>query len=62
MLDIAESIFIKMSDLMNAKGRSVRGIFSKLAVPELFPDRTVLEILSPKSFLEGMKEAGIENL
>ena len=62
MLDIAEAIFIKMADLMIEKGRSVRGIFTKYAVPEIFPDRTVLELLSPPGFLEGMKETGVEEL
>ena len=62
MLDIAEAIFIKMSDLMLKKGRSVRGIFTKYSVPELFPDRTVLELLSPAGFLEGIKDTGIAEL
>ena len=62
MLDIAEAIFIKMSDLMLKKSRSVRGIFTKYSVPELFPDRTVLELLSPAGFLEGIKDTGIAEL
>ena len=48
MLDVAEAIFIKLADLMTEKGRSVRGIFTKYAEPEIFPDRTVLELLSPR--------------
>ena len=62
MLDVAEAIFIKLADLMTEKGRSVRGIFTKYAEPEIFPDRTVLELLSPRGFLQGIKEAGIEDL
>ena len=62
MLDIAEAIFMKMADLMHEKSRSVRGIFTKYSVPEVFPDRTVLELLSPGGFIEGIKETGIEEL
>ena len=62
MLDVAEAIFLKMADLMTEKGRTVRGIFTKYSIPEIFPDRTILELLSPSSFLEGLKETGIEDL
>ena len=62
MLDIAEAIFIKMSDLMLKKGRTVRGIFTKDSVPEIFPDRTILELLSPAAFLEGIKDTGLGEL
>ena len=62
MLDVSEAIFMKMADLMHEKGRSVRGIFTKFSVPEVFPDRTVLDLLSPGGFIEGIKEAGIDDL
>ena len=62
MLDVAESIFMKLSECMNAKGRSVRGIFTKYAEPEMFPDRTVIELLSPLALLEGIKELGMKEL
>lgn len=62
MLDVAEAIFIKMADLLSEKGRTVRGIFTKYAIPEVFPDRSVLELLSPKGFLSGIKETGIDDL
>ena len=62
MLDISEAIFMKMADLMMEKGRTVRGIFTKYSTPEIFPDRTILELLSPAGFLEGMKETGIDEL
>lgn len=62
MLDVAESIFVKLADLLAEKGRSVRGVFTKFAEPEMFPDRTVLELLSPRAFLQGIKEVGIEDL
>ena len=47
---------------MIEKERSVRGIFTKFSTPEIFPDRTILELLSPPGFVEGIKEAGIEEL
>ena len=62
MLDIAESCFIRMAELMLQRGRTVRGIFTKYSVPEIFPDRTVLELLNPITFLEGVREAGLEDL
>ena len=62
MLDIAEAIFIKMADLMIEKGRSVRGVFTKYSTPEIFPDHTMLELLTPAGFLEGIKETGVEDL
>ena len=62
MLDIAESCFIKMAELLLEKGKSIRAVFGKYSVPEIFPDRTVLELLSPLSFLEGVKELGLDDL
>ena len=53
---------MKMADLMQEKGRSVRGIFTKYSEPEVFPDRTVLDLLSPGGFIEGIKETGIDDL
>ena len=51
MLDIAEGCFVKIAELLIVSGKTVRSIFTKFAVPEIFPDRTVLELLSPLSFL-----------
>ena len=62
MLDVSEAIFMKMADLMQEKGRSVRGIFTKYSEPEVFPDRTVLDLLSPGGFIEGIRETGIDDL
>jgi hypothetical protein len=62
MLDIAEGCFVKIAELLIVSGKTVRSIFTKFAVPEIFPDRTVLELLSPLSFLEGIKELGLDDL
>lgn len=44
------------------KNKSARVIFTKYSIPEQFPDGTVLELMSPIAFLEGVKEAGMEDL
>lgn len=63
MLDVAEHCFIRMAESLIEKGRTARMIFTKYSIPEQFPDGTVLELLSPIGFLEGVKEAaGIEDL
>ena len=62
MLDVAEAIFVKLADLLIEKGRTTRSVFTKFAEPEMFPDRSILELLSPRAFLQGIKEVGIEDL
>jgi hypothetical protein len=62
MLDVAEGCFIRLSELLMDAGRTVRGIFTKFSQPEIFPDNTVLELLSPMSFLAGVRESGFMDL
>lgn len=62
MLDIAEHCFIKLAEFMLERNRSVRGIFTKFSIPEQFPDGTILELMSPIAFLEGIKEIGMDDL
>lgn len=62
MLDIAEAIFMKMADLLNLRKTSTRAIFSKFCSPEIMPDRSVIELMSPVEFLEGVHEVGIDDL
>lgn len=62
MLDVAEGCFIRLSELLMDAGRTVRGIFTKFSQPEIFPDNTVLELLSPMAFLAGVREAGFLDL
>lgn len=63
MLDVAEHCFVRMAESLTERGRTARSIFLKYSIPEQFPDGTVLELLSPIGFLEGVKEAaGIEDL
>jgi hypothetical protein len=62
MLDIAEHCFIRIAELLLESNRNVRSIFSKYAIPEQFPDGTILELISPIAFLEGVKESGLEGL
>lgn len=55
MLDVAESCFIRMAQLMLQKQLTIRQVFAPLAIPEQFPDGTVIELLTPIGFLEGVK-------
>jgi hypothetical protein len=62
MLDVAEGCFIRLAELLLDQGRTIRGIFTKFSQPEIFPDNTVLELLSPMSFLAGVRESGFHDL
>ena len=62
MLDVAEHCFIRIAELMIERNRSVRGLFTKYSIPEQFPDGTILELMSPIAFLEGVKELGMDDL
>ena len=62
MLDIAEAIFMKMADLLNIHKKTTRAVFSKFCTPEVMPDRSVIELMSPIEFLEGVHEVGIDDL
>ncbi len=62
MLDIAEHCFIRLAELMLSRSRSVRGLFTRYSVPEQFPDGSILELMSPIAFLEGLKELGMDDL
>ena len=62
MLDLAEHCFIRIAEMLLESNRSARSIFTKYSVPEQFPDGTILELMSPIAFLEGVKEAGMGDL
>lgn len=62
MLDVAEAIFIKLADLMIKKSLTIRQVFTRYSVPEIFSDRTILELLSPPGLLEGIKDVGLGEL
>ena len=62
MLDVAEAIFMKLGDCINEKNRSVRGIFTKYSEPEMLPDRSIIELLTPPALFEGFKEIGMREL
>jgi hypothetical protein len=55
MLDVAESCFIRMAQIMLSKNLTIRQVFAPLAIPEQFPDGTIIELLTPIGFLEGVK-------
>ena len=62
MLDVAEHCFIRLAELLLQQSKSARVIFTKYSIPEQFPDGTILELMSPIAFLEGVKEVGMGQL
>jgi len=62
MLDVAESCFIRMAQIMLSKNLTIRQVFAPLAIPEQFPDGTIIELLTPIGFLEGVKQIGLTDL
>lgn len=62
MLDVAEHCFIRIAEMLLDRNITTRSVFTKYSVPEQFPDGTVLELMSPIAFLEGVKEAGMDEL
>jgi hypothetical protein len=62
MLDVAENCFIKIAELMITKSLTIRQIFAPFSVPEQFPDGSIIELLTPISFLEGVKTIGLTDL
>jgi len=62
MLDIAEQCFMRIADLLHMHQRTVKQAFLKYAQPEQFKDGSVLELISPRSFLEGVKDIGFDDV
>lgn len=62
MLDVAETCFVRCADFLLEKGLQVRSVFGKFAIPEMMPDKTVLELLSPVALVDGFREAGIPGI
>ena len=62
MLDIAEHCFIRIADLLHLHHKTVKQVFLKYSQPEKFKDGQVLELLSPRGFLEGVKDIGFDDV
>lgn len=62
MLDIAEQCFMRIADLMHMLQKTVRQVFLKYSVPEQFKDGSVLELVSPRGFLEGIRDIGFDDV
>ena len=62
MLDVAEKCFVRIAEAIIKKGVSVRQAFLSFIIKEEMEDGTVIELLSPIGFLEGIKELGITDL
>jgi len=62
MLDIAEQCFMRIADLLQIVSKTVRQVFLKYSLPEQFKDGSVLELMSPSGFLEGIKDIGFDDV
>ena len=62
MLDIAEQCFMRIADLLHMQQKTVKQIFLKYSTPEKFKDGSVLELLSPRAFLEGVRDSGFDDV
>lgn len=62
MLDIAEQCFMRIADLLHLQQKTVRSVFLKYSQPELFKDGSVLELMSPRGFLEGVRNIGFDDV
>ena len=62
MLDIAEQCFMRIADLLHLAQKTVRSVFLRYSQPELFKDGSVLELMSPRGFLEGVRDIGFDDV
>ena len=62
MLDIAEQCFMRIADLLHIIQKTVRAVFLRYSQPENFKDGSVLELMSPRGFLEGIKDLGFDDI
>lgn len=62
MLDIAEQCFMRIADLLHVSQKTVRQVFLRYSQPEMFKDGSVLELLSPRGFLEGVRDIGFDDV
>jgi len=62
MLDIAEQCFLRIADLLHLQQKTVKSIFLKYSEPEKFKSGQVLELLSPRGFMEGIQDIGFDDI
>jgi hypothetical protein len=62
MLDIAEQCFMRVADLLHILQKTVRQVFLRYSQPEAFKDGSVLELMSPSGFLEGVRDIGFDDI
>ena len=53
---------MRIADLLHMHQRTVKQAFLKYAQPEQFKDGSVLELISPRSFLDGVKDIGFDDV
>jgi len=51
-----------MADLLHIASKTVRQVFLKYSQPELFKDGSILELMSPRGFLEGVRDIGFDDV
>jgi hypothetical protein len=62
MLDIAEQCFMRIADLLHIIQKTVRAVFLRYSQPENFKDGSILELMSPRGFLEGIQDLGFDDI
>lgn len=62
MLDIAEQCFMRIADLLHMQQKTVKQVFLKYSSPEKFKDGSILELLTPRAFLEGVRDTGFDDV
>ena len=53
---------MRIADLLHMHQRTVKQALLKYAQPEQFKDGSVLELISPRSFLDGVKDIGFDDV
>lgn len=53
---------MRIADLLHVVQKTVRAVFLRYSSPEEFKDGSVLELMSPRGFLEGVRELGFEDV
>ena len=62
MLDVAEQCFMRIADLLHQEQKTVKQAFLRYSEPEPFKDGTVLELMTPRAFLEGVRDLGFDDV
>ena len=53
---------MRIADLLHVVQKTVRAVFLRYSSPEEFKDGSILELMSPRGFLEGVRELGFDDV